>query len=134
MRVLLVEDDPMIGRAVSAGLHGAGYVVDWVRDGEGAELAVGTGVYDLALLDLGLPRRDRLEIRKDQRQLVFERFHRVAGDSTAGSGLGLAIAKAIVERHHGSMELEDDAPGAAPTGLLVRVRLPPGSADRPHPD
>jgi len=59
-----------------------------------------------------------------ERQRVFERFHRVAGDSTAGSGLGLAIAKAIVERHGGSMELEDAAPGAAPAGLLVRVRLP----------
>ena len=68
MRVLLVEDDPMIGRAVSAGLHGAGYAVDWVRDGEGAELAVGTGVYDLALLDLGLPRRDGLEILKGVRR------------------------------------------------------------------
>ena len=62
MRVLLVEDDPMIGRAVEAGLHGAGYAVDWVRDGTAAALAVGTGVYDLALLDLGLPRGDGLEI------------------------------------------------------------------------
>jgi len=68
MRVLLVEDDPMIGRAVEAGLHGAGYAVDWVRDGAEAELAVGTGVYDLALLDLGLPRRDGLEILKGVRR------------------------------------------------------------------
>jgi two-component system response regulator QseB len=68
MRVLLVEDDPMIGRAVSAGLHDAGYAVDWVKDGEGAETAVGTGVYDLALLDLGLPRRDGLEILKGVRR------------------------------------------------------------------
>ncbi len=59
-----------------------------------------------------------------ERERVFERFHRVAGDSTAGSGLGLSIAKAIVERHHGSIELEDAAPGAVPSGLLVRVRLP----------
>jgi len=68
MRVLLVEDDPMIGRAVQAGLHGAGYAVDWVRDGAEAELAVGTGVYDLALLDLGLPRRDGVEILKGVRR------------------------------------------------------------------
>jgi len=68
MRVLLVEDDPMIGRAVEAGLHGAGYAVDWVRDGAEAELAVGTGVYDLALLDLGLPRRDGIEILKGVRR------------------------------------------------------------------
>jgi two-component system OmpR family sensor kinase len=68
-------------------------------------------------------------IPKDERQRVFERFHRVAGDSTAGSGLGLSIAKAIVERHRGRMELEDAVPGAMPAGLLVRVRLPVGSAD-----
>ncbi len=59
-----------------------------------------------------------------ERKRVFERFHRVAGDSTAGSGLGLAIAKAIVDRHHGTIELADASPGARPPGLLVRVRLP----------
>ncbi len=60
----------------------------------------------------------------DERERVFERFHRVPGDSTAGSGLGLAIAKAIVERHQGRIELEDAAPGSNRSGLLVRVRLP----------
>src|SRR5687767_15620343 len=64
MRVLVVEDDSMIGRAVVAGLHDGGYTVDWVRDGGEAELALANGVYDLALLDLGLPRRDGLEILK----------------------------------------------------------------------
>src|SRR3954447_1283000 len=68
MRVLLVEDDPMIGRAVKAGLHDAGYAVDWVRDGAEAQLAVGTGVYDLALLDLGLPRHDGLDLLKGVRR------------------------------------------------------------------
>ena len=60
----------------------------------------------------------------EERERVFERFHRAAGDSTPGSGLGLAIAKSIVERHHGSIMLEDGQPGARPPGLLVRVRLP----------
>ncbi len=60
----------------------------------------------------------------EERVRVFGRFHRVAGDSTAGSGLGLAIAKAIVERHTGSIRLEDAAPGSVPPGLLVRVQLP----------
>jgi two-component system response regulator QseB len=68
MRVLVIEDDPMIGRAVVAGLHDGGYTVDWVRDGADAELALANGVYDLALLDLGLPRRDGLEILKELRR------------------------------------------------------------------
>jgi two-component system, OmpR family, response regulator QseB len=68
MRVLVVEDDPMIGRAVVAGLHDGGYTVDWVRDGGEAELALANAVYDLALLDLGLPRRDGLEILKSLRR------------------------------------------------------------------
>jgi two-component system, OmpR family, response regulator QseB len=68
MRVLVVEDDPMIGRAVVAGLQDSGYAVDWVKDGAEAELALGNGVYDLALLDLGLPRRDGLEILKAVRR------------------------------------------------------------------
>lgn len=68
MRVLVVEDDPMIGRAVVAGLQDGGYTVDWVRDGGDAELALANGVYDLALLDLGLPRRDGLEILKALRR------------------------------------------------------------------
>ncbi len=72
MRVLVVEDDPMIGRAVVAGLHGGGYTVDWVRDGGEAELALANGVYDLALLDLGLPRRDGLEILKSLRRVGKE--------------------------------------------------------------
>src|SRR5438477_158364 len=50
MRVLVVEDDPMIGRAVVAGLHQQGYAVDWVRDGAEAELALGHAVYDVELL------------------------------------------------------------------------------------
>jgi len=68
MRVLLIEDDPMIGRAVVAGLQDAGYTVDWVRDGAEAELALGHRVYDLTLLDLGLPRRDGVELLKGLRR------------------------------------------------------------------
>lgn len=68
MRALVVEDDPMIGRAVVAGLRHGGYAVDWVRDGAEAALAFANGVYELALLDLGLPRRDGLEILKNVRR------------------------------------------------------------------
>ena len=62
MRLLLVEDDPMIGASVQRGLKQDGYSVDWVRDGAAAELAVANGVYELILLDLGLPRKSGLEL------------------------------------------------------------------------
>lgn len=62
MRVLLVEDDPMIGKSVQIGLRRDGYAVDWVQDGVAAELALATGVYELLLLDLGLPRKSGLHI------------------------------------------------------------------------
>jgi two-component system response regulator QseB len=62
MRLLLVEDDPMIGEALRAGLVQAGYAVDWVRDGVQGELAAANDVYDAALLDLGLPRKDGLGV------------------------------------------------------------------------
>lgn len=62
MRLLLVEDDPMIGASVQSGLRQEGYTVDWVRDGAAADLAVANGVYELILLDLGLPRKSGLEL------------------------------------------------------------------------
>jgi DNA-binding response OmpR family regulator len=62
MRLLLVEDDPMIGRAMGQGLRDAGLAVDWVTDGRAAELALANGVYDLAVLDLGLPGKDGMEL------------------------------------------------------------------------
>lgn len=58
MRILLIEDDAMIGRAVRQGLVNAGFTVDWVSDGHAAELSMANGVYDLAILDLGLPKKD----------------------------------------------------------------------------
>jgi len=62
MRLLLVEDDPMIGEGIRKGLRQDGFSVDWVRDGQAAEVAAGNDVYDLVVLDLGLPRKDGLEI------------------------------------------------------------------------
>ncbi len=64
MRVLLVEDDAMIGEAVIAGLSADGYAVDWVRDGRAAELSIGTHSYSMVLLDLGLPSLDGLSVLK----------------------------------------------------------------------
>ncbi len=62
MRVLLVEDDRMIGEAVRHALKDAAYAVDWVRDGQDALLTIGSQSYDVVLLDLGLPQKDGFEV------------------------------------------------------------------------
>lgn len=64
MRILLVEDDPMIGEQLLDLLRAESYAVDWVRDGELADTALQTQSYDLALLDLGLPKRDGMSVLK----------------------------------------------------------------------
>jgi two-component system OmpR family response regulator len=67
MRLLLVEDDRMIGESVEDALRSAGYAVDWTRDGVTAEAALETEGYDLVLLDLGLPGRDGLDVLRTLR-------------------------------------------------------------------
>ena len=62
MRVLLVEDDPMIGEAIQGALKDASYATDWVKDGQTALTTLGCQHYDLVLLDLGLPGKDGLEV------------------------------------------------------------------------
>ena len=62
MRLLLVEDDVMIGEAVLDLLRAENYAVDWVKDGDAADTALRAQQYDLVLLDLGVPRRDGLEV------------------------------------------------------------------------
>lgn len=62
MRVLLAEDDHMIGAAVTQALKDAAYAVDWVMDGETAITAAEAELYDLVVLDLGLPGPDGLEV------------------------------------------------------------------------
>ncbi len=62
MRVLLVEDDPMIGESVARGLRGDGYAVDRALDAGEADTALRTQAYDLVLLDLGLPGGDGLQV------------------------------------------------------------------------
>ena len=62
MRVLLVEDDPMIGEAIQAALQDASCAADWVRDGQTALNTLASQRYDLVLLDLGLPGKDGLEV------------------------------------------------------------------------
>ncbi|WP_323000055.1 response regulator transcription factor [Castellaniella sp.] len=62
MRVLLVEDDPMIGQAIHGALLDAAYAADWVQNGQTALDTLATQHYDLALLDLGLPGKDGLQV------------------------------------------------------------------------
>ena len=64
MRLLLVEDDRLIGRGVQESLRDEGYAVDWVRDGVAALEQAASGVHDLVILDLGLPRADGIEVLK----------------------------------------------------------------------
>ena len=69
MRVLLIEDDRMIGTAMLQALKDAAYAVDWVADGETAIHAAETESYELALLDLGLPKADGREVLRRLRTL-----------------------------------------------------------------
>ena len=67
MRLLLAEDDAMIGAAVRDRLRSQGFAVDWVRDGRAADMALAAEAYDLLLLDLGLPGREGLAVLKGLR-------------------------------------------------------------------
>ncbi|MET0311162.1 MAG: response regulator [Burkholderiaceae bacterium] len=73
MRVLLVEDDEMIGQSLTQALEGNGWSVDWVKEGLLAQSALQDGGYACVLLDLGLPRRDGTEVLRRARE---------AGDQT----------------------------------------------------
>ncbi len=69
MRILLVEDDPLIGSAVRQALQDAAFAVDWVQDGATALSSSRTENYTLILLDLGLPRKDGLQVLRELRQM-----------------------------------------------------------------
>ena len=94
MRILLAEDDPMIGASVRQGLTQDGFTVDWVRDGRAAELALGERVHDALLLDLGLPRKAGLEVLAamrrggDTRPVLVITARDAVGDRIAGLDTG----------------------------------------------
>lgn len=68
MRILLVEDDPQLGRAAQIGLEQAGYAVDWVQSAEHAQTAARLHDYACVLLDLGLPGQDGMHVLRELRQ------------------------------------------------------------------
>ncbi|MDF1646958.1 MAG: response regulator [Legionellaceae bacterium] len=68
MRLLLIEDDELLGDAVKTGLIQCGYVVDWLKDGESAKLAITIESFELIILDLSLPKLSGLALLKNIRQ------------------------------------------------------------------
>ena len=94
MKLLLVEDDAMIGRALLDALRAEGYAVNWVRDGSTADSALASEPYDLVLLDLGLPRRDGLSVLRAMRArgstvpVLVATARDAVGDRVAGLDAG----------------------------------------------
>jgi two-component system, OmpR family, response regulator QseB len=123
MRLLLVEDDTMLGRGMRQGLADAGFTVDWVTDGHAAELALANGVYDLALLDLGLPAKDgmtllaELRARRDALPVLIVTARDSVADRISGLNAGaddyvlkpfdldelVARVRALLRRHAGAV-------------------------------
>ncbi len=136
MRLLLIEDDTMIGRAVRQGLSDAGFAVDWVMDGNAANRALANGVYDLALLDLGIPGQDGMAILKRLRSggnslpVLIVTARDAVADRIAGLNAGaddyvlkpfdldelIARVRALLRRHAG---------GASPLLVCGALSLDP---------
>jgi len=94
MRLLLVEDDRMLGETVARALRLQGHAVDWVKDGRDAEAALAGTPYDVALLDLGLPGKGGLEVLRDLRRrggrvpVLILTAQDAVGDRVAGLDAG----------------------------------------------
>ncbi|MDD5334286.1 MAG: response regulator [Rhodoferax sp.] len=124
MRLLLVEDDLMIGESVLDLLRAEDYAVDWVKDGEMADTALDCQSYDLILLDLGLPKRDglavlhRLRARKDRTPVLIATARDALAQRVEGLDMGaddyvvkpyeldelLARIRALIRRSAGRAE------------------------------
>ena len=126
MRVLLIEDDPMIAAAIEVALRDAAYAVDLVRDGETADRVLRDRQHQLVLLDIGLPRRDglsvlqRLRERADRVRVLLITARDAPADRVRGLDLGaddyvvkpfdmdelLARMRAVLRRHSGQAEAQ----------------------------
>lgn len=91
MRLLLVEDDPVLGDGLKTGLSQAGFTVDWAQDGAAADAALDCEQFALAILDLGLPRLEGLEVlrRLRRRGQTLPVLILTARDSTGEKVAGL---------------------------------------------
>lgn len=94
MKILVAEDDSMLGSGIERGLRLAGFNVDWVRDGQATEAALRTVAYDLLLLDIGLPGKDGLQVlrwlRSQQQEVavLVVSARDAVSDRVAGLNLG----------------------------------------------
>lgn len=68
MRVLVVEDDPLLGEAICIGMRQRGFAADWVRDGIAADTALKTETFAVVILDLGLPRLSGMQLLRQRRE------------------------------------------------------------------
>ena len=150
MRILLVEDDRMLGDGLQAGLTQAGYAVDWLRDGEAAVAALSTESFAAVVLDLGLPKRDGLSVlqwlraRHDATPVLILTARDQLEDKVRGLDLGAddyvlkpfdldeiaARLRALVRRAHGrpepvlslgEVELDPAARSVTRAGLAVEL-------------
>ena len=94
MRILLVEDDALLGDALQVGLRGQGFAVDWIRDGAAGEAALASDQFTAVVLDLGLPRMSGLELlqrvrdRGDRTPVVILTARDAVDDRVRGLDLG----------------------------------------------
>ncbi len=144
MRILLVEDDRMIGESVHAALKQDGHAVDWVRDGRAADAALSAESFDLVLLDLGLPQRDGLDVllalrdRKGTTPVIILTARDAVADRVRGLDAGAddylvkpfeldeltARMRAVMRRHSGRAQTAIELEGVSidPTTREVTLR------------
>ena len=142
MRLLLVEDDSMIGESLREALRRQGFAADWVRDGQAADAVLASGErFDAVLLDLGLPRRSGVEVlramrgRGDTTPVVVLTARDALADKVAGLDAGaddylvkpfeldelLARLRAVTRRHQGGR--------ASPTLQVADLKLDPATRE-----
>lgn len=148
MRLLLVEDDTMIGETVLDVLRADHFAVDWVKDGAMADTALRGQHYDLVLLDLGLPRRDGLDVlkamraRKDGTPVLVVTARDAVGERVAGLNAGaddyvlkpydldelLARIRALIRRSAGQADSVLEIHGLRLNALTREVTRPANGA------
>jgi two-component system, OmpR family, response regulator QseB len=150
VRILLVEDDSLLGEGIRVGLRQDGYAVDWVTTGETAERALATESFDLLVLDLGLPGRDGLSVLRQLRRggndtpVIILTARDTVADRVQGLDLGAddylikpfdldelgARARALIRRsrgratpvlEHGSLTLDPASHRVTYAGQIVEM-------------